>query len=60
MVIRPILTYSSIVGWLMVRYISRMDFNKLQCLARLVVTGAMKITATAAMEVLPQDFFLST
>jgi len=31
-----------------------MEFNKLQWLANLIVTGAMRMTATAVMEVLPR------
>jgi len=54
MVIRPILTYSSVVWWPRVRYISRMEFNKLQWLAHLVVTGAMRMIPTAVVEVLPR------
>jgi hypothetical protein len=53
-VIRPVLTYSSIVWWPRVRYISRMEFNKLQWFARLVVTGATRTIPTAVMEVLPR------
>jgi hypothetical protein len=49
MVMRLILTYGSTVWWPRVRYnISRMELNKL-CLA---LTGVVKTTPTAAMEVL--------
>jgi len=58
MVSRPILTYSSIVGWPRIRYISRMEFNKLHWLAHLVVTGSMRMTATAVMEVPPRLLLL--
>jgi hypothetical protein len=53
MVIRPALTYSSTVWWLRVRYnVSRTELSKMQRLACLAITGAMKMTPTAAMEVL--------
>jgi hypothetical protein len=49
--IRPISTYSSL-WWLRVRYnVSRTGLSKLQRLACLAITGAMKMTPTAAMEV---------
>jgi len=35
-----------------------MEFNKLQHLAHLVVTGAMRMTPTAVMEVLPRLLLL--
>jgi hypothetical protein len=53
MVYRPILTNGSTVWWTRVNYnISRMELNELQSLACLAVTGAVKITPTAAMEVI--------
>jgi hypothetical protein len=52
MIIRPILTYGSTVWWTSVNYVSRMELNKLQRLACFAITGAMKTTPTAAMEVL--------
>lgn len=53
MVMRLILTCGSPVWWPMVRYnISRMELNKLWRLAFLAVTGVMKTTPTAALEVL--------
>jgi hypothetical protein len=51
--IRPLLTYGSMVWWPRVRYnVSRMEISKLQRLACLTITGAKKMTPTAAMEVL--------
>jgi hypothetical protein len=38
----------------MIRYISRIDFNKLEWLACLVVTEAMRMTPATVMEVLPR------
>jgi hypothetical protein len=53
MVIRPILTYSSTVWWPRVRCnVNRTELSKLQRLVCLAITGAMKTTPTAAMEVL--------
>jgi hypothetical protein len=49
MIIRPILTYSAMVGWMRV---SMRELNRLQRLACLAIMGAMKTTPTAAMEVL--------
>jgi hypothetical protein len=52
-VIRPVLTYGSTVWWLRVRYnVSRTELSKIQRLACLAITGVMKTTPTAAMEVL--------
>jgi hypothetical protein len=52
-VIRPLLTYSSMVWWPRVRYyVSRTELSKIQRLACLAITGEMKMTPTAAMEVL--------
>jgi hypothetical protein len=59
MVIRPVLTYSSTVWWPKVRYnVKRTQLSKIQRLACVATTGAMKITPTAAMEVSSWDFFL--
>jgi hypothetical protein len=53
MVSRPILTYDSTVWWPRISYnISRIELNKLQRLACLAITGAMKTTLTAAVEFL--------
>jgi hypothetical protein len=53
MVIRPVLTYGSKFWWPRVRYnVSRTELSKLQRLACLAVTGAMKTILTATMEVL--------
>jgi len=53
MVIRLMLTYDSKVWWLRVRYnLSRTELSKVQRLACLAITGVMKMTPTAAMEVL--------
>jgi hypothetical protein len=53
MIIRPILTYGATVWWMRVNYnVSRRELNKLQRLACLDITGAMKTTPRAAMEVL--------
>jgi hypothetical protein len=53
MIIRPILTYGATVWWMRVNYnLSRRELNKLQRLACLAITGVMKTTPTAAMEVL--------
>jgi hypothetical protein len=47
------LTYGSTVWWLRVRYnVSRTKLSKIQRLACLTITGAMKTTPTAAMQVL--------
>jgi len=52
MVIRPILTYGSIVWWSRVTYnVSRMELNQLYSLPRLAITGTMRLTPTAAVEV---------
>lgn len=51
--IRPVLTSSSTVWCLGVRYnVSRMELSKLQKSTCLAVTGVMKTTPAAAMEVL--------
>ena len=50
MVIRPILTYGSMVWWPRVRYISRPELNELQRLASLAISGVMRITPPAATE----------
>ena len=51
MVIRPMLTYNSKVWWLRVRHnLSRTELSKVQRLACLAITGVMKVTPTAAME----------
>jgi hypothetical protein len=53
MVIRPILTYSSMVWWPRVRYnVSMTQINKLHRLTCLATTDVMKMTQRAAMEVL--------
>jgi hypothetical protein len=53
MVIRPVLTYGSTVWWLRVRYnVSRTEISKIERLACLAITGVMKTSPTAAMEVL--------
>jgi hypothetical protein len=53
MVIRPVLTYGSTVWWLRVRYnVSRTELSKIQILAHLAFTGAMKTTPPGAMEIL--------
>jgi hypothetical protein len=53
MVIRPVLPYSSMVWWPKIRYnVSRTELSKIKRLACLAITGAMKTTPTAAMEVL--------
>jgi hypothetical protein len=53
MVIRPVLTCGSMVWWPRVRYnVSRTELSKIQRLACLAITGAMKMTPTAAMEVI--------
>jgi hypothetical protein len=52
-VIRPVLTYGSTVWLPRVRYnVSRTELSKVQRLVYLAITGAMKTTLTAAMEVL--------
>jgi hypothetical protein len=52
-VIRPILTNSSTVWWPRVRYnVSRTELSQLQRVACLAITGAMKMTPTAVIEVL--------
>jgi len=48
----PILTYSSMVWWPRVKNVSRIEISKIQRLACLAITGAMKKTLTAAIEVL--------
>jgi hypothetical protein len=53
MVIRPVLNYGSMVWWPRVRYnVSRTELSKLQKQVCLAITGTMKTTPTAAMEVL--------
>jgi hypothetical protein len=53
MVIRQILTYSSMIRWPRVRYkVSEAELSRLQRLACLAITWAMKTTPTAPMEVL--------
>jgi hypothetical protein len=53
MVVRPVLAFGSMVWWLRVRFdVSRMELNKLQILACLAITGMMKMTPTAAVDVL--------
>ena len=53
MVVRPVLAFVSMIWWLRVRYnVSRMELNKLQIIACLAITGAMKMTPTGAVEVL--------
>jgi hypothetical protein len=53
MIIRPVLTYGSTVWRTRVNYnVSRMEFNKLQRIACLAITGVMTTTPAAAMEVL--------
>jgi hypothetical protein len=53
MVMRTVLTYVSTVWWPRVRYdVSRTELSKIQRLACLAITGGMKATPTAAMEVL--------
>jgi hypothetical protein len=48
MIIRPILTYGSVVWWTRVDSISRMELNELQRLACMAIMVAMKTTPTAA------------
>jgi len=50
-VIRPILTYRSMVRQPRVRYVSRMELNKQERLACLVITQIMRTTPTVAMDV---------
>jgi hypothetical protein len=58
MVVRLILAFVSMVWWLRVRFdVSKMEFNKLQRLACLAITGAMKLTPTAAVEILMRITF---
>jgi hypothetical protein len=53
MVIRSVLAYGSAVWWPRVRYnVSRTELSKIQRLACLAITGAMKTTSKAALEVL--------
>jgi hypothetical protein len=53
MVIRPMLTYGSIVWWPMVRYkVSKAELSRLQRLATLVITETMRMASTVAMKVL--------
>jgi len=53
MAVRQTLTYGSMVCWLRVRHnVSRTELSDLQRLACLTVTGAMKMTPTAAIEAL--------
>ena len=47
-----ILTYSSMVWWPRVKNVSRMELSEVKRLACVVVTGAMKTTPTAVIEVL--------
>jgi hypothetical protein len=52
-VIKPVLTYSFTIWWPRFRYnFSKTELSKLQRLAYLAVTGAMKTTPTAAVEFL--------
>ena len=52
MVFRPILTYGSTVWWPRVGYnVSRTELSKFQRLPCLAITGVMKTTPTATMEV---------
>jgi len=52
-VMRPILTNSTTVWWPRVRYnVNRTEFSQLQRVACLAITGAMKMTPTAVIEVL--------
>jgi hypothetical protein len=52
-VIRPIITYATIVWWPRVEYkTSRAKLSKLQILAFLGITGAIRTAPTAAVEVL--------
>jgi hypothetical protein len=52
MVMRPVLTYGPAVWWPRVRYnVSRTELSKIQRFACLAITGAMKTTLTAAMEI---------
>jgi len=52
MVIRPILTYGSIVSWLRVTYnVSRTELSQLYSLPHLAITGMMRMTPAAAVEV---------
>jgi len=53
MVIRPMLTYGSIVWWPMVRYkVSKVEISRLQRLATLAIIETMRMAPTVAMEVL--------
>jgi hypothetical protein len=52
-VVRPIVTYAATVWWLRVKYkTSQAELSKLQTVAWLGITGAIKTSLTAAMEVL--------
>jgi hypothetical protein len=52
-VVRPIDTYSATVWWPRVKFkTSQAELSKLQRVACLGITGAIKTTPTAAMEVL--------
>jgi hypothetical protein len=52
MVIRPVLTYGSMVWWPTVRYVSRTELSKTQRLGCLAITEVMKMAPTAAMDIL--------
>jgi hypothetical protein len=59
MVIRPVLTNSSMAWWSRVRCnVSRRELSKLQRLAHLAIRGAMMMTLTAAVEVLGLLFLM--
>ena len=49
LLIRPVLTYGSMIWWLKT---SKTELKKLKRLAFLAITGEMKTTPTAAVEVL--------
>jgi hypothetical protein len=52
-VVRPIVTYAATVWWPRVKYkTSQAELSKLQRVACLGITGAIKTTLTAAMEAL--------
>jgi hypothetical protein len=52
-VVRPIVTYAATVWWPSVRFkTSEVEFGKLQRMACLGITGAMKTAPTAVIEVL--------
>jgi hypothetical protein len=71
-VVRPIVTYAATVWWNRVKLrIRRAELSKLQRMACLCITGAMRTTQTAAIEVLlevpplhllrlEQEFIVST